>query len=230
MSTYPTSPRAAFMEWCQLHAPVWAASAAGIGVSPAAAAAYTAAYNAAAAAVLAQADAKQAARLATEAADLAVATLRGLTGDTVRTIRAFAETQDKPDLIYQLAQITAPATPTPVPPPAQPTDLTAALDATSGELTLRWKASNPVGSSGTSYIIRRKLPGEPGFVFVGASGAKKFVDATLFAGPDSVQYTIQGQRGGSTGPLSAVFTINFGRAGGDGAMQAFVSTGEKEAA
>src|SRR5262249_1902804 len=49
-------------------------------------------------------------------------------------------------------------------------------------------------------------------------------DTTFFAGPDSVQYTIQGQRADATGPLSEVLTVNFGRAA-DGSIQAVGTTG-----
>jgi len=146
----------------------------------------------------------------------AVDTLRGDAGDVVRSIRAFAEQQANPNAVYNLAQIPPASEPTTAPPPAQPTDLTVTLEAASGDLMLSWKASNPTGTSGTSYIIRRKLPGENAFSFIGVSGKKKFVDTTLIAGPDSVQYTVQGQRADSTGPLSQVFIVTFGQLPGGG--------------
>ena len=96
-------------------------------------------------------------------------------------------------------------------------------------LTLRWKASNPAGTSGTSYIIRRKLPSETQFQFIGVSGKKEFVDDTLIAGPDSVQYTVQGQRADSSGPLSPIFVVNFGRLPGGG-MTASVMQGAQPGA
>jgi hypothetical protein len=48
------------------------------------------------------------------------------------------------------------------------------------------------------------------------SGKKEFIDDTLIAGPDSVQYTVQGQRADSSGPLSPIFVVNFGRLPGGG--------------
>lgn len=48
------------------------------------------------------------------------------------------------------------------------------------------------------------------------AGKKELTDDTLIAGPDSVQYTVQGQRAGSSGPLSPIFTVNFGQAPGGG--------------
>ena len=49
MGAYPTSPRAAFLEWCQAHASVFTANAAAIGLTPAQATAFSAATTAAAA-------------------------------------------------------------------------------------------------------------------------------------------------------------------------------------
>jgi hypothetical protein len=117
--------------------------------------------------------------------------------------------------------IDPPAPPSPAPPPAQPTDLTVELEPQIGDLILRWKAENPSGTSGTSYIIRRKLEGESSFSFIGVTGSKKFVDTTLIAGPDTVQYTVQGQRADQTGPMSQVFMVTFGRTPSGGTV-AFV--------
>jgi hypothetical protein len=229
MSTYPNTPRSAFITWCQAHQNVFTANAAEIGLSDPQATAFANATTAAAAAVLAQEQAHQAAKVATQAALDAVAALKTTAGDTVRLIRAYAETQTNPSVVYQTAQIPPPATPSPAPPPAQPIDLTVTLEPGAGNLTLGWKAANPVGTSGTTYIIRRKLPGESVFTFLGVSGKKTFVDGTLIAGPDSVQYTVQGQRADSSGPLSPIFTVNFGQAPGGG-VTATVSTSAKTAA
>lgn len=40
MGAYPTSPRAAFLEWCQAHAPVFTANATNIGLTTAQATAF----------------------------------------------------------------------------------------------------------------------------------------------------------------------------------------------
>jgi hypothetical protein len=118
-----------------------------------------------------------------------------------------------------------------VPPPGRPSGLTVQLDATTGSLTLRWKAANPTNARGTTYIIRRKLPGETEFAFIGVSGKKRFVDETLMLGAGegilapAVQYTVQGQRANLSGPVSPIFTVNFGKLPGkDAAMVANVAT------
>lgn len=211
MGTYPTSPRSAFLDWCQAHEPLFTQHAVVIGLTVAQATAFKTKMESARDILLAQETAKQAAKTATQNASQAFSQLRSSAGDAVRSIRAFAELADDPNIVYSLAQIPSPAEPSPQPPPAQPTDLTVTLDASEGSVTLRWKASNPAGTAGTCYIIRRKLPAETDFQFLGVSGAKEFVDSTLVAGPDSVQYTVQGQRSDQSGPVSPVFTVNFGR-------------------
>lgn len=224
MSAYPTTPRAAFLQWCEAHTSVFTANAAQIGLTTNQASAFAAATTAGAAALLAQEQAKQAYRVATQQVEGAFGSLRSSAGDTVRLIRAFAESQPKPDIVYNLAQIPPPADPSPMPPPGQPTNLTVTLTPADGALMLRWKVTNPPGASGTSYIVRRRLPGESEFSFIGVSGKKEFIDDTLLAGPDSVQYTVQGQRSDSSGPLSEIFTVNFGRLPG-GEMTAVVREG-----
>ena len=115
-----------------------------------------------------------------------------------------------------------------MPPTGQPTNLTITLTPVDGALSLRWKCVNPQGAAGTSYIVRRRLTGESAWTFIGVSGKKEFVDNTLVAGPDSVQYTVQGQRSDQSGPLSEIFTVNFGQAPGGG-MTATVQAGAYEA-
>lgn len=221
MGTYPTTPRSDFLEWCQAHDSVFTDNAAAIGLTPEQATAFATYTASAASATVKQEQAKQASKVATQVVTKAFRDLQSNAGDTVRTIRTFAENSADPDAVYNTAQIPPPGKPTPAPPPAEPTNLTVLLETSDGFLTLRWKASNPAGTSGTSYIVRRRLPGEAQFTFIGVTGSKKYVDSTLVAGPDSVQYTVQGQRADSAGPVSQIFTVNFGRLP-DGARTAYV--------
>lgn len=223
MGTYPTSPRSAFLTWCQAHTQGWIANAAGIGLTAGQATAFDTATTAAADALGAQEAARLAYRAATDACNDAFGDLRSITGSSVQLIKGFAEQQANPSTVYQLAQIDPPAPPKPMPAPAKPTDLTVSIDPSSGALTLKWKAANPKGSSGTSYIIRRRIPGEPSFTFLGVTGTKTYVDASFIAGPDTVEYTVQGARSGIEGPLSNIFLIRFGASGGDGLLTATVT-------
>jgi len=61
--------------------------------------------------------------------------------------------------------------------------------------------------------VRRRLPGEAAFTFVGATGAKTFDDATIPEGISQVEYTVQAVRSDLNGPVSDIFVINFGLGG-----------------
>ncbi len=209
-STFPTTPRAAFLTWGLAHAIVFDNEEGNIGLTAGQVTAFTNAINAANAANQAQENARLAYRSAVSAATEAFNAARRSASLTTKVIRTFADTSNNPN-VYTLAQIPPPAVPGTAPPPAKPSDLSVELNTASGALTLRWKASNPVGTTGTSYLIKRKLPGQAEFVYAGISGEKKFVDNNFIAGPDSVQYTVQGHRSDAVGPESDAFTINFGK-------------------
>lgn len=229
MATYPTAPRTAFLEWCEVHESAFIDHAAEIGLTESQALAFKDATVEGGARLLNQEQAKVDAKVATQKVCVAFKDLRNAAGDAVRTIRAFAETSEDPDAVYAIAKIPPLQPPSPLPPPGQPTNLTVLLDSTTGTITLAWKVSNPIGSSGTAYLVRRRLPGETEFEFLGLSGKKTFEDMTLIAGPDSVQYTVQGQRGDLSGPISPIFVVNFGRLPGGG-RSASVATLENNSA
>jgi len=229
MSTYPTSPRSDFLEWCQGHAPIFTANAAAIGLSTEQAAAFAAATTGAGDATVKQQQAQQAGKVATQEVNEAFGDLRSEASEMVRTIRTFAENSDNASVVYNTAQIPPPAKPSPAPPPAEPKELTVTLAPNSGDLTLKWKATNPEGTQGTSYIIRRRIMGESEFSFIGVTGTKQYIDKTLTAGPDSVQYTVQGQRADSAGPESQIFTVTFGQLPGGG-VTAYVGASAPRAA
>ncbi len=212
MSSYPSTPRADLLAWCQEHSTAFTNNAAAIGLTPEQAIAFASATSTAVDAVADQTTAKDAALVATQGAQTATANLRSIAGDTLRIIRAFAEVQANPDTVYGLAQIPLPSPPTPIAPPAKPESIAGVLDTATGALTLRWKASNPANAGGTSYLITRKLTGESDFTFIGSTGAKNFTDANLPSGVEQAQYMVQGQRSDLKGPVSEVFTVSFGRA------------------
>ena len=213
MGNFPTSPRSAVLSFSQAHQLVWQDAGPNIGVSTAMNNEFKNAVNDYAT-LQQQADA---AKFALETLNRQTATaysaMRSKLGSMVRTITAYAEDQGDPAAVFARAQIPGPQPAGIAPPPAQPTNLNASIIASSGKIQLTWKAANPRGTSGTSYIIFRKLPSQTAFSFLGVSGEKRFVDGTFLAGPDSVQYKVQGQRADSPGPESEVFTLNFGLPG-----------------
>ena len=122
--------------------------------------------------------------------------------------------------VYTLANIPEPAIPSPVPPPGTPYQLKVELKP-NGSLGMRWKCDNPAGSVGTLYHVYRKIGTAPGeFTFIGGSGARTFVDATVPAGVATIVYQIQAARTTAVGD-AAEFVVNLG-VGAGGAMTANV--------
>ena len=212
------------LNFFEVHAPAWSTSAVSIGLTTEQATAFASAASAAQAAYLAKLNADAASKAAALTLRTALGAGRGSAAEMIRLIKAYAESQAKPDVVYTLAKIPAPSPRTPAPPPVPPTHHRATLDPTTGAIELRWKSTNPRGTHGTSFIIRRRETGAAAFTFVGTTGAKRFIDTSLDTGHDCVEYTVQGQRGGLTGPVSNILTINFGRSGHGGAVSHVTST------
>jgi hypothetical protein len=106
------------------------------------------------------------------------------------------------------------ATAAPVPPPGPLSAFKVELMG-DGALGLGWKASNPVGSSGTLYQVWRRIGASGEFTYLGGTGEKKFIDSTIPAGTSSVTYQLQAVRSTAAGPW-AQFNVNFGVGGAGG--------------
>ena len=231
MPTVPTRTED-YINWAEQRAQTWQAAPASIGLSASQASAMVSAVLLARAKFMDRAKAATLAQIATNEQEQAVRDSRRLTSDLIRTIRGFAANSDNPDAIYNLAELPLPSSGSPMAPPGKPNNVTVGITPTTGAITLKWKVTNPPGASGTSYIVRRRVGNVGDFVFVGVTGTKTFTDSTLLAGPDSVSYTIQGQRSDVAGPVSDILTINFGRMGpgvtNAGGNNVTVSGGELE--
>lgn len=143
-------------------------------------------------------------------------TLRVNAGDLIKIIRAFAQAGENPAAVYAAALIPPPAAPKRNPPPAPATDLKAALNASTGHITLSCKAIQP--ESGTCYIITRRTNAAGDFQFVGvANGNKRYTDTTIPPGTTRVDYIVRSQRSTLHVPDSAVLTVQFGAGGAVGA-------------
>ena len=216
MGVMPTE-RLGKIEWCELRAVAggpWATNAAAIGVVAADVTLLESRAAAAREAYTAHLAAQAAAKSATVAYYEAVQTMAAFAMAQVSKIRSKAAV-DGNDQPYILAQVPPPATPGPLGPPGTPGDLKVTLNP-DGSLVLKFKCANPVGAHGTIYQIYRKTgaAGAGGaFAPVGASGIKKFVDATVPAGVPSVTYRIQAIRSTQAG-VANDFTVNFGVGGG----------------
>jgi hypothetical protein len=224
MSTVPKSiqDRITFYE---NHTPPWNTNAVAIGTTTTAVTDLTTKTTAARAAYNDQQAAQEAAKAATLALTNAIDAMSIAGANIIQQIRTKAGTAG--DGVYVLAQIPAPATPSPVGAPGTPTDFSVALGQ-DGSLTLKWKCPNPAGSVGTIYRVFRRVGGTGEFDYIGGTGEKKFVDTTIPAGSSQVTYQIQGVRTTAIGPW-AQFNVNFGTSSG-GTMTAEIEETAKQKA
>ena len=204
----------------------WGTNASAIGLSSSSVTALTTLVTSAQDKYADQVSAENAVKLATQTADVSVDAMVAAGMEMVKSIRAKAANSTDPQAIYQLAQIPAPATPSPVTELGMAHDFKVELGM-DGAVTLKWKCTNP-RASGVVYQIWRKLDGETEFSFLGVTGEKKITDPTVPAGSQSTAYKIQAVRSTATGPVATV-TVLFGVAA-SGAMTASVVAQPKLAA
>lgn len=190
----------------------WDTNAAAIGLTDAQVAALTTLVTAARAKYNAAQTARNASKLATQEQDTAINAMTGTGSDMIQTIRLFAESTGDAT-VYDLADIPAPATPSPAGPPPQPTDLSHTC-LPDGAVMLKWKGTT---SQGAFFKVYRKMTGQTAFQSIGAVAAKSLVDDTVPAGTHQAFYYVVGQRGTVTGPASDWLTVNFGVQGGEAA-------------
>lgn len=213
MGSIPSSQREEVLAWCEAHVEIFRTQYAGIGITADQGLDFATAVTTFATSLADEEKARLAWEAAREASRGTYRIMRRQMTQIVSDVRYYAEDQANPSVVYDLAQVPPRQNPSAAPPPGQPNRLQASIVTATGAIELRWKSNNPTGTSGTSYIITRKLPTESEFRFVGVTGERRFVDNTFIAGPDSVQYQVQGQRADSASPVSEIFTLRFGRTG-----------------
>jgi hypothetical protein len=136
--------------------------------------------------------------------------LRRSISEAVRTITTFAEnkpTEKERLAVFNLANISPPAERRTNVPPNTATELKVSLDATTGALSLRWKATQP---SGVVYAVYRKTSTNNTFVLAGVTGEKKFVDLGLPGSPNIVSYYVVATKGTLSSNPSATLEVRFG--------------------
>lgn len=201
------------IEFYEAHLTPWTSNAAAIGLTPASVTALSGLVTAARANYNAHLAAQAAAKAATQKFYDSVRAMHsgpGAGSDMIETIKVYAQTKNDPN-VYVLAQIPPPAQGGPTPPPGTPFDFAVGL-LQDGSLELKWKCSNPAGTQGTIYEVKRQLNGGT-MQFVGATGVKTFVDDTLPSGATPVTYQITAVRSTARGN-PAQFIVNFGMGGG----------------
>lgn len=202
------------LQFFEFHVPIWQSAAASIGVSASMVTGLDNAAKAARSQLNAKETARQASKTATNAFNGGMTNLRGIGADLIKTIKAFADTTNNPN-VYNLAQIPPPAAPTPAPPLEAPTNLVAD-PAADGTISLKWKGSIKYS---TFFSIFRKGPGEAGFFQIATVAAKSFIDTApppptgSSTGSRTVEYLVRAQRQTEIGPPSSSVTVTYGAGG-----------------
>ena len=214
------------VNWCAVHADLWRDNFAAIGLTTQQAAIFGELNDALAAANASAEAARQASKDATANLQLNIDAIRGLGNAYIGFIDSFAETTDNPK-VYTLAGITPRAQPSQLPPPNTPTTFSAGVNP-DGSLAIKWKVSQPAGTSGVQYLVSRRINGAGQYTLLSSEGRNKsFTDTGLPVGVDRVEYIVQPKRGTVTGPQSNVFAVQFGSVpigmGGGGSLS-IVST------
>ena len=184
----------------------WTANSVAIGSSAAAITALQTKLTAAQNALAAQVAAAATAETATFTADNAIDALAVAGADIISAIRTKGRTGG--NIVYELAQIPPPATPSTKAKPGTPFDFTVELQP-NGTLLIKWACTNPVGTVGTMYQVYRDIAAANDFKYLGGNGLKQFIDDTIPAGATRLTYQIQAVRSNSIGVFGE-FNVNFG--------------------
>ncbi|HYO10575.1 MAG TPA: hypothetical protein VER17_16525 [Tepidisphaeraceae bacterium] len=228
MSSIVPQDRVARIEFYENHAAAWTASAVAMGSSAPVVAAVVAKATAARAKFEAAQQARQAAKVATVEFYDAVDAMARAGADVIKQVKVRAAMEGNNNA-YNLAQIPPPAIPGPAPAPGLPSNFKVQL-LNDGSLEFTWKCHNPGNAHGAIYQVYRRIGAAPEYEFVGASGMRKWIDATLPAGAGAgqVTYRVRAVRSTAVGP-TAEFNVNFG-VGGSGQLTASVSAAPRIAA
>lgn len=197
------------IQWFEQRIASWIAAPAAIGLTPAQCTALDTAIKAARNAYNAAQAARIAAKNATIGQRNALNTLSDLGADALRFIKAFAESQNNPNTVYQAASVPPPAPPTPSGPPTPPTNLVADPNA-DGTVSLRWRGSTAYQ---TFFTVWRRIGNNTQWTQLGAVATKSFRDASVPVGTPSVVYVVRSQRNTETSAPSDETVVNFGGAG-----------------
>jgi hypothetical protein len=138
----------------------------------------------------------------------------------VATIKAFAETEDDPD-VYAAAHLPPDRPKSPLGPPAAP-QITSAVLHPDGTVRLKWRGSRKGGTFFQVYRTQTMLDGTAiGPTLLTSTPEKIFVDRALPAGLRRVDYFIQARRTGGKSDRSGLASLQFGS---DGAFDELSST------
>jgi hypothetical protein len=213
MATIPPS-RPAQIQFCTTHIPVWEEHEAAIGLPDGFAEELNTLTQAARDAAMAARAARQASEAATAVYHQAVKAMRAKAAQGVLLIRTHANVTDDVGVLT-MAQIDPEKSPTAVPLPTMPINVSCAVEST-GAVRVTWDST---GTHGGYFDIFRRLDATPNgpmggavgqFVCIGSSGDRSFVDATIPIGTFQAMYQVRACRGTRKGPLSLATAFQFG--------------------
>ena len=140
------------------------------------------------------------------------ATLRDIGAGIVKTIKATIETSGNNNL-YAVASIPPPTPPSPLGPPATPTNVTAVLN-NEGFVRVAWDGSR---TGGTSFRVERAttpVGGTQGsWTLLSTVEERVFVDQAVPQGLATALYRVKAQRSGGTSGASEPGQVVFGTGG-----------------
>jgi len=191
-----------------MHAPLWVANATSIGLTTGQATIFASKAADAQASWEAQQSQISKARSATIEAQAMIGDARATCAALIAIIKGFAENSANPATVYSMAEIPAPAAPSPVGPPGTPYEPRVELLQT-GAIVISWKCTNPSNGGGTIYEVTRRLGGSGPYTMIGGTGVRSFTDDSIPAGSGSVYYQVTGVRSTQRGN-TATFTVQFG--------------------
>jgi hypothetical protein len=213
----PILPRTArpLIDWVELRTDIWKADPASIGLDGSEVTELIGLLAAASAAE----EAAELARAAAQAATLRLRTeaesLRAQAASMVATIKAFAETQDDPE-VYAAAHLPPDRPKSPLGPPEPPKSLSATL-LVNGVVRLKWRASRKGGTFFEVYRTQTALDGTTtGPTLLTSIPDKTYIDRTLPSGLRRVEYFIQARRTGGISDRSGLASLQFGSDGAQG--------------
>ncbi len=216
MGVVPSS-RIAKVEFYETHAPIWGIGPTLIGLTAVQVTNMTALTKAARDAYNAQQTAIDAAKSATTKFYNAVHDMQGLGADLIANIKTFAETTNNPN-VYVLANVPAPAAPTPAGPPVAPDMLNAVMNS-DGTIHLTWKGTL---AQRQFFSVWRQLPSQSMPVQISAVAAKEYTDVTVPRGLQQVIYNVRAHRDSAVSVPTSNLVVYFGAIPGGGGLAAMV--------
>ncbi len=156
------------IEYCLRQSEEWAVDPAGIGLTADMVSKLAELAEIARSAEMAATAAREASKAATTVLSSAVTDLRDRAAVLIRQVKAFAELQDMPGLVYARAHVPVPQSPSPLPAPGGAEDVRVDL-LPGGAVALSWTARDAAASTGAMFVIKRRLPGQKNFTTIGAA-------------------------------------------------------------